>query len=146
MKVVKARYYEASNEIIPLDPQPIRVNGKWDYQRSGTDEKGDFVVIDFITEESVYFDYDAGGLQEAKELKVTTEEEWAQPATLDTASMDLLPLESVPTVDASTLEKSLITSTEMSQATSQTVIEKLIQIIVQPFLSAYAAIISIFRE
>lgn len=146
MKVVKAKYYEASNEIIPLNPQPIRINGAWVYERAGMDAKGEYVVIDFISEDSVYFDYDANGTTETKELQVTTEEEWHKPAILDTENMDLLLSESAHTVDANILEKSVITNIEQNQVTSQMGIVKLIQIIKQRCLSVLGAITSIFRK
>ena len=146
MKVVKARYYEATNEIIPLDPQPIRVGGRWNHERTGTDERGEFVVIDFISEESVYFDYDAVSPIESKELKVTTEAEWLKPAILDTVNTDLLLSESVPTVDVNISEKLVTTNTEMNQAISLTVIEKLTKTIKQLFLSALDVVTSTFRK
>jgi hypothetical protein len=147
MKVVKAKYYEATNELIPLDPQPsIRVNGRLQYDRTGTDDKGDFVVIDFISEEATYLEYtakDGGG--DAFDLKITTEEEWLQPATLNTENMDLLLSEDALTVDANTSEKLATTNTEMNQVTSLTGIAKLKATIARLFFSAYDAIISIFR-
>lgn len=147
MKVMKTKYYESTGDLIPLDPQPLRsIDGTWDYERSGTDELGDFVVIDFITEESVYFDYDTGPVGQSSELKITTEEEWLKPATLDIASMDILLSESVPTVDANISEKLPTTDLRMNQATSQTVIEKLMQTIGQLYSSALDVIAWIFRK
>lgn len=149
MKVVKTKYYEKTGELIPLDPQPVREpNGEWNYERKGNDELGDFVVIDFITEEPVYLDYDTaqGQINTTSELKITTEEEWLKPATLDIASMDIQLSEDAPTVDASILEKSLTTDLKMNQATSQTVIEKLMQTIGQLYCNVLGAIKWIFRK
>lgn len=147
MKVVKAKYYEKTNEIVQLDPQPIRdVDGRWNYERSGFDEKGNFVVIDFISEESVYFEYDAKGIDEKKELIITTEEEWNKTLTLDIESMDSTDQKPVESVDVLISQKSNITNTKMSQATSTTVIGKFLQIIAQLFSNVWAVIKSIFHN
>ena len=89
MKVVKAKYYQETNEVVTLDPQPERsADGTWGYERTGKDEKGDFVVIDFITEESQYFEYIANDSSTTLSFKETTEEEWNKTETLDIESMD----------------------------------------------------------
>ena len=148
MKVVKAKYYEESGEIIPLDPQPtLRVNGVLQYDRKGTDEKGEFVVIDFISEEATYFEYEADNSgKEASDFKITTEEEWSKPATQNTENMASLLLNDVDTVNVSTLEKSSTTNTKMNLATSRMAIGNLIQTIVQRCLNALDVVISIFRK
>jgi hypothetical protein len=90
MKVVKTKYYEASNNLVPLDPQPVRsVDGKWNYERSGTDELGNYVVIDFISEEPVFLEYDAEGNKEKTELTIITEDEWNKTLTLDIENTDI---------------------------------------------------------
>lgn len=147
MKVVKARYYETTNEIVPLDPQPVRnVDGTWDYQRAGSDEKGEFVVIDFISEEAHYFEYEANGDTISKDLKETTEEEWNKTETRDIESMDLILRSNAVSVDVSTLQELPTTNLKMNLPTSSTVTERLTSIIVRLFSSAYNAILKIFRS
>lgn len=147
MKVVKAKYYEETNEIIQLDPQPVRdVDGKWDYERSGSDEKGNFVVIDFISEKPVYFGYNADSINEKNELTIITEEEWNKTPTLDIENMDITGQEPVESVDVLTLQRSSTTNTKTSQATFTMVIERLLQTTAQLFSNAWAAIKSIFHN
>jgi hypothetical protein len=147
MKVVKAKYYDKTDEIIQLDPQPVRgVDGKWDYERSGSDEKGNFVVIDFISEKPVYFGYNADGINEKNELTIITEEEWNKTPTLDIENMDITGQEPVESVDVLTLQKSSTTNTKTSQATFTMVIERLLQTTAQLFSNAWAAIKSSFHN
>lgn len=147
IKVIKAKYYQITNEIVPLDPQPVRDNqGRWDYQRSGTDEKGEFVVIDFLTEDAVYLEYDATSDKTKEDLQVTTEDEWNRPVTLDIESMEAKLQNDAQTVDVITLQESHTTSLKTSQQTCSTVIERLLLTIVRLFSNAYNAIIKNFRQ
>ena len=152
MKTVKARYYEATEDIIPLDPQPIRkFDGTWDYERTGTDENGDFVVIDFITEGNQYLSYDSEkpptkAMLESPLAKLEiTEDEWNKPATLDIENMDSL-LSSVVNVDANISESLVTTNTEMNQVTSLMETKNTTSTIKQLFLSALDAVKSNFRH
>lgn len=144
MKTIKAKYYEETKEIVPLDPQPLRVKGEWKLERVGTDEKGEYCIIDFMVEGDTYFDYDAGKQNTTQPLEVTiTEEEWNKPAnnteTIDTQKfLDAL-------AEVATSPKSAITNTETNQQISLTDTEKLIPTIGQRFLNACYAIKSIFQ-
>lgn len=146
MKIVKARYYKATEEIIPLNPQPIRrFDGTWDYERTGTDENGDFVVIDFATEGDHYLSYDSEkpptkAMLESPLVRLEiTEDEWNKPAILDIENMDSL-LSSVVNVDANISENLVTTSTEMNQATSPMETKSIISTTKQLFLNAYDAV------
>ena len=147
MKVVKAKYYKETNELIPLDPQPIRsVDGTWNYERTGVDEKGEFNVIDFITEESHFFEYNACEAILSKELKETTEEEWNQTETLDIETMDSILQSNVENVDVSTSQESAIISSKTSPQISLTETGKSMSIIARLFYNAYNAITKSFRS
>lgn len=147
MKVVKAKYYKETNDLIPLDPQPQRnVDGTWNYDRTGIDEKGEYTVIDFITEESHFFEYDAVKDMTSKELKETTEEEWNKTETPDIETMDLILQGNVTNVDVNTSQESATTNSKTSPRTFSTAIEKLMSTIGQLFSSAYNAITKSFQN
>ncbi len=147
MKVVKAKYYEETNEISPLDPQPIRnKDGSWSYERFGLDEKGKFVIIDFISEDSKYFEYEASEELVIKDLKETTEEEWNKPVTLDIESMDSTLQKNAGTVDVNTLQEFLTTNTKTSPPTFSTGIGKLMSIIGRLFSNVCNAIKKSYRR
>jgi hypothetical protein len=147
MKVVKAKYYKETNEIIPLDPQPKRkADGAWDYERLGVDEKGEFNVIDFITEESHFFEYDISDGTINKELKETTEEEWNKTETLDIETMDSILQGNVENAAVNTSQESVTTSTKMNPQTSLTETGKSMSTIGQLFYNAYNAIIKSFQR
>lgn len=147
MKVVKAKYYKESNDLIPLDPQPKRnVDGTWDYERTGVDEKGEFTVIDFITEESHFFEYNASEDILSKELKETTEEEWNKIEILDIETMDSILQGNAENVDVSTSQELATTNTKTSLRTFSTAIEKSMSTIGRLFSSAYNAITKSFRH
>lgn len=146
MKVLKVKLYEDTQEIVPLDPQPVKVNGQWNYDRSGTDEKGDYVVIDFITEESTYLEYNATGEVATSNLQVTTEEEWNKPAISDTEILKALELNSAQDVSLPTLPKCLITNTETNQQTSLTETESSTLTTKSRSLGVWDVIISKFQR
>ena len=149
-KVVKAKYYKDHDLLIPLDPQPQRVRGEWVYERSGTDELGNWTVVDHITGDQVLAEYDTNEITIASDNDIVvhevTEEEWNKPATLDIESMDKLLLSNVQAVDVSTSQESHTTSLKTNQQISSTATEKWWSIIVRLFSNVYAAIISKFRE
>jgi hypothetical protein len=146
MKVVKAKYYQETNEVVTLDPQPKRsTDGTWDYERTGKDEKGDLVVIDFITEESQYFEYIANDSSTTLSFKETTEEEWNKTETLDIESMDLILQSNVQDAAVSISPELPVINTKTSHQTFLMATGKLIRTIVQPFFSVYNAIIKNFR-
>jgi hypothetical protein len=145
MKTIKAKYYEETKEIIPLDPQPLRVKGEWKLERVGTDEKGEYCIIDFMVEGDTYFDYDAGKQNITQPLEVTiTEEEWNKPVesnieTIDTQKfLDALAEEPIS-------QKSPTISIEMNQPISLMEIEKLTPTIKQRFLNVCTAIKLLFQ-
>lgn len=147
MKVVKAKYYEETNEIIPLDPQPERnKDGSWSYERLGSDDKGKFVVIDFISEDSTYFEYAALGELATKDLKETTEEEWNKPVTLDIESMDSILQGDAEIVDVNTSQEFPIINTKTSPQTFSMGIGKLMSIIGRLFSSVCNAITKSYRR
>jgi hypothetical protein len=147
MKVVKAKYYKETSDLIPLDPQPVRgIDGTWDYERTGKDEKGEYVVIDFITEESHFFEYNASEDTTNKELKETTEEEWNQTAILDIETMDLMLQSNVQNVDVNISQELVTTNTKTNRPTFLTAIGKLTSIIEQLFCSVYNAITKNFQR
>lgn len=80
MKMIKAKFYPETNEVIPLDPQPIRVQGQFErIPSTGTDEIGEYIIIDFVQEKDVLFEYDtkAPPKRESDLLEIK-EEEWNQ--------------------------------------------------------------------
>ena len=147
-KIVKAKYYKEPDLIVVMDPQPERVKGQWAYQRTGTDELGDWVVIDYITGNDDLAEYDTSTAQLDNGVVINeiTEEEWNKPATLDIESMDLLLSSNVQTANVSTSQESHTTSLKTNQQTSSTETEKWWSIIVRLFLSVYAVITSKFRQ
>lgn len=59
MKQVKAKYYPETQNIIPIETKlPILGEAHARHDYSGTDEDGDWVLVDFITGESAFYDYD----------------------------------------------------------------------------------------
>jgi hypothetical protein len=146
-KLVKAKYYKEPDLIVVIDPQPERVRGQWAYQRSGTDELGEWVVIDYITGNDNLAEYDTSTTQLGNTIVVNeiTEDEWNKPATLDIENMDLLLSSNVQNVDVSTLQESHTTSLKTNQQIYSTETEKLWSTIVRLFLNVYDAIMSRFR-
>jgi hypothetical protein len=125
----------------------VRVKGVYDYQRAGTDEKGEFVVIDFISEESTYFEYDVTKQNTREPLEVIiTEEEWKTPTEKDTATIETQNYLDVLNASAPTSPKLPITNTEMNKQTCLTDKEKLTQTIARYYCNALAAIKSAFRQ
>jgi hypothetical protein len=147
-KLVKAKYYKEPDLIVVMDPQPERVKGQWAYQRAGTDELGDWVVIDYITGNDSLAEYDTSTTQLGNTVVVNeiTEDEWNKPATLDIENMDLLLSSNVQTVDVSTSQESHTTSLKTNPQIYSTETEKWWSIIVRLFLNVYAAITSKFRQ
>lgn len=76
MKQIKAKMYpdvlddQGNAKIIPMRPSLTAVTDKKEF--SGTDETGEYVVIDLIVGEETYFEYDA----ETKTEKEVGETEW----------------------------------------------------------------------
>lgn len=152
MKVIKVKYYEDIDDdeekIVPLDPQPVKKNGEWDYEKKGTDEKGDYIVIDYIIEDPVYINYDSEKPTDlkAKELDIITEEEWNETVTLDIESMDLTSHENVESVDANTSQEFTTTNSKTNRQTCSTGIGKSTSTIGRLFSSVCNAITSSFRR
>lgn len=147
-KLVKAKYYKESDLIVVMDPQPERVRGQWAYQRVGTDELGEWSVIDYITGNDSLAEYDTSTTQLGDTVVVNeiTEDEWNKPATLDIENMDLLLSSNVQNVDVSTSQESHTTSLKTNPQIYSTETEKWWSIIVRLFLSVYAVITSKFRQ
>lgn len=144
-KVVKAKYYAETGDIIPLDPQPVRVQGLYSYARSGTDEAGEYVVIDFMTEEDVYFGYDAANQLTSQPLEINiTEDEWNKPVENDTETMDMQNQGNAGNANPPTLQKSPTINLKMSPQTCLTVIGKSTPTIKQRFSNVWDAITSNF--
>lgn len=145
IKTIKAKYYEESKEVIPLDPQPIRIKGEWNYERTGTDEKGEYCIIDFMMEGDTYFDYDAAKQNTHQPLEVTiTEEEWNKPVENNTATIDTQKfLDAL--AEEPTLQKLVTTNTETIPQISLMETEKLTPTIKQRFLNVCTAMKLLFR-
>lgn len=141
MKVVKARYYEETQELIPLDPQPLKIAGVYQYERSGTDDKGSFVVIDMITEGNTFLEYDSLTQRTVEPLEIIiTEEEWNKPINInleDTTESK----ESNVNVDVTSLQKLPTTNLKMKVQTFTMATKKFIQSIKQYCLNVYNAIL-----
>ncbi len=60
MKQIKAKYYPETKQIVPIEQKlPLIGEEPEKIPSKGTDEIGDFIVIDFITEDKpTFFDYD----------------------------------------------------------------------------------------
>ena len=140
MKVVKAKYYSVTEEIVPLDPQPIRINGVFMYERSGMDEKGEYVVIDLMVEGDTLMEYDTKNQNRANPLEVIiTEEEWNKEIPIDLeTTMELE--ESNVNVDVTSSLESPTINTKMKEPTSTTETEKLMGTIARFFSNVWAAI------
>jgi hypothetical protein len=147
MKTIKAKYYEESKQIIPLDPQPVRVQGQWMYERTGTDELGEFCIIDFIVEGDTYFDYDAATQKTHQPLEVKiTEEEWNQEPKSNTETINTQKFLDVLDAKEPTSQELPTTNTEMNQLISLMVTEKPTLTIRQRFSNVLHAISLLFRK
>lgn len=147
MKVLKAKYYSETQEVIPLDPQPVRINGVYNYERSGTDEKGEYVVIDFMIEGDTLMEYDTKKQNRAEPLEVIiTEEEWNKQIVIDIDQDTTELKENVANVEVTSLQKSSTINTEKKELISTMETEKSTQTIVRFFLNVWDAIKSIFRH
>lgn len=147
IKTIKAKYYEESKEVIALDPQPVRVKGQWNYERTGTDEKGEYCIIDFMIEGETYFDYDAANQNTYQPLEVKiTEEEWNQEPKDKSETINTQRFLDVLDAKEPTLQELPTTNIGTNPQTSLTVTEKLIQTTKQFCLSVYNATSSLFRK
>jgi hypothetical protein len=135
----KAKYYpdlEVDN-IVPIKTRPNLIaldTATPKQEMKGTDEKGDWVLINFVHGESTYYDYEVkdvdnnGVKKQQVTKKILKEEEWDQikvdKQCEDTQKTHL----SVP-ADVSSLKNSTSISSRLRQRTSTTVKKILYSII-----------------
>lgn len=95
MKQQKAKYYAPTEE--RLEPIIIPIERKVSFtsldepveplERSGSDELGDYIIVDFIQDKATYFDYTVSSQKDKQgnvisntaKNKITSKEEWEKP-------------------------------------------------------------------
>lgn len=86
MKQIKAKYYPETKKIVPIEQKlPLIGEEPEKIPCKGTDEEGDYIVIDFVTEDKpTFFDYDITDqvdedgvlINRLVTTKIIGEEEW----------------------------------------------------------------------
>lgn len=126
MKQQKAKYYHKTGKIKPLESilNLTALDSKQTMAANGSDEDGNYVIVDYITDDPKYFAYNVDKNDEGNDtviIKQIKEEEWNQLPEINIENIPTQNQDSSASADVSFLKRFMQTSLKQLQAIYQMV-------------------------